>query len=99
MEGIDRASQSPRRDLLGAPRRTRGNRRVPPARTALTRGVAGLDEFDQSFEWGIITENRLLEENARPDWFFRRTPYDDEEEGLYPVFRVLGEGFLGRGAE
>jgi hypothetical protein len=30
--------------------------------------------------------------DARLDWFFRRTPFVDEEQNLYPVFRVLGPG-------
>jgi hypothetical protein len=30
--------------------------------------------------------------DARLDWFFRRTPYVDEEQGLYPIFRVLDGG-------
>lgn len=30
--------------------------------------------------------------DARLDWFFRRTSFVDEEQNLYPVFRVLGPG-------
>jgi len=30
--------------------------------------------------------------DARLDWFFHRTPFVDEEQNLYPVFRVLGPG-------
>jgi hypothetical protein len=32
--------------------------------------------------------------DARLEWFFRRTPYVDEEEGLYPVFRCVTGGPL-----
>jgi hypothetical protein len=42
------------------------------------------------YESALADSGFAADPDARLEFFFRKTPYVEEEENLYPVFRVLG---------
>jgi len=47
-------------------------------------------EVRRAYEEALLDSVFAADASARLEFFFQRTPFTDEEEGLYPVFRLSG---------